>query len=145
MILTKKIPTKSFVLSQILILLIGLAFLGGIYYVLNVQYQTQLTDPFANGPVTTLPKTLVLTLDQPDDDNLSFDSSVVISGQTAPHKDVLIYTDTQNVVISSKSDGSFSTVLNLDVGVNNITVAVFDNNGESKNLQRTVYYSKEQI
>lgn len=145
MILTKKIPAKSFVLSQVLILLIGLAFLGGIYYILNVQYQTKLADPFANGPVTTLPKTLVLTLDQPDDDNLSFDSSVVVSGQTAPNKDVLIYTDTQNLVISSKSDGSFSTVLNLDLGVNNITVVVFDNNGQSKTISRTVYYSKEQI
>lgn len=142
--LNKKIPTKHFLLSQILILIIGLALLAGLYYILNIQYQKS-SNPFSNGPVTTPPKTLRLTLDHPDEDNLSFQSSIIVSGQTAPLKEVLIFTDSQDLVIKSKTDGSFSTILNLDEGVNRITVAVFDVTGDSRSAERTVYYSKEKI
>jgi len=144
MILNKKLPTKHFLFSQILILIIGLSLLAGLYYILNIQYQHS-TDPFLNGPVTSLPKSLTLTLDQPADDSLNFDNSIIVSGKTAPVKQVLIFTDTQNVTIESKKDGSFSTVLNLDEGVNNISVAVFDATGDSRSSSRTVFYSKEKL
>ncbi len=142
--LNKKIPTKHFIFSQILILIIGVAFLAGLYYILNIQYHHS-TNPFLNGPVTTLPKSLRLSLDQPDDDSLTFQNSVIVSGQTAPAKDILIFTDSQNMMIQSKKDGSFSTVLNLDEGVNKITTVVFDATGDSRSLERTVYYSKEKL
>lgn len=142
--LSKKIPAKHFYLSQILILIIGLALLAGLYYILNIQYQKP-NNPFLAGPVTTAPKTLRLTLDNPDDDSLVFQSSVIVSGQTAPLKDVLIFTDSQDLVISSKKDGSFSTVINLDEGVNKITAVVFDATGDSRSVERTVFYSKDKL
>ena len=111
---------------------------------LNIQYQRS-TQPFLNGPVTTPPKTLRLDLDNPADDSLSFQSSVIVSGQTAPLKDVLIFTDSQDLVITSKKDGSFSTVLDLAEGVNKITAVVFDATGDSRSAERTVFYSKEKI
>ena len=110
----------------------------------NIQYQKP-KDLFLNGPVTTLPKSLRLDLDQPDQDVLSFSSSIIVSGTTGPSKDVLISTDTNDFVIQSKVDGSFSTVLNLDEGINRIAVAVFDSTGDSRVAERTVYYSKEKI
>ncbi len=137
-------PLKHFILSQILLLIIGLALLTGLYYILNVQYQPP-NKPFLNGPVTTPPKTLRLDLDHPDEDSLTFQSSIIVSGQTAPLKEVLIFTDSQDLVIKSKPDGSFSTILNLDEGVNRISAAVFDATGDSRSAQRTVYYSKEKI
>lgn len=140
----KKIPGKHFILSQILILIISLVFLAGLYYILNIQYQPS-SKPFLHGPVTTPPKTLRLDLDNPGDDSLSFQSSVIVSGQTAPLKDVLIFTDSQDLVIVSKKDGSFSTVLNLDEGVNKIKAVVFDATGDSRSEERTVFYSKEKI
>ncbi len=142
--LTKKIPTGHFILSQILILIIGLSLLTGLYYILNIQYQP-ITKPFLNGPVTTPPKTLRLDLDHPDDMSLTFQNSIIISGKTAPLKEVLIFTDSQDLVIKSKLDGSFSTVLNLDEGVNKISAVVFDATGDSRSAQRTVYYSKEKL
>lgn len=142
--LNKKLSTKHFILSHILILTLGFVFLGGLYYILNIQYQKP-KNLFINGPVTTLPKSLRLDLDQPDDDSLAFQSSILISGKTAPLLDVLISTDTQNLVIRSKSDGSFSTVLNLDEGVNRITAVVFDGTGDFRSTERTAYYSKEKI
>lgn len=59
--------------------------------------------------------------------------------------DVLIYSDSQNIAIKAEADGSFSTVFNLDQGVNQITVVVFDITGDSKSDTRTVYYSKEKL
>ncbi len=142
--LNKKLSGKQFVFSQFIILILGLVFLGGLYFILNLQYKI-VSNPFLNGPVTSAPKTLRLDLDQPDDNSLIFQNSILISGQTSPLKDVLIFTDSQDLVIISKKDGSFSTVLNLDEGENRISVAVFDTNGDNKTLERTVYYSKEKI
>lgn len=142
--LSKKLSTKQFIFSQLLVLVAGLAFLFGLYYILNIQYQKS-GNPFSNGPVTTNPKTLRLDLDHPDDDSLSFQSSIIVSGQTSPLKEVLIYTDSEDLVITSKKDGSFSTILNLDEGVNRIVVAVFDALGDTRSAERTVYFSKEKL
>lgn len=142
--LTRRISSKLFITSHILILILGLIFIFALYYILNIQYQKE-NKPFLQGPVTSIPKSLRLDLDQPADNTLTFQNSVVISGQTLAAKDVLVFSDSKDLIIKSKQDGSFSTVLNLQEGVNFITVAVFDTNGESKSEQRTVYFSKEKI
>lgn len=142
--LFKKLSTKHFVIAHLSILAAGLIFLTVLYYLLNIQYQHP-QDRFLNGPVTSAPKSLVLSLDQPDDDSLSFNSDIVVSGQTAPVSDVLIYTQSSDTVIKSRSDGSFSTVLTLDEGINKISVVTFDTKGESRSAERMVYYSKEKI
>ena len=142
--LRKRLPTKSLYLSLLAILLTSLIFLTGLYYLVNIQYQKP-KDLFSSGPVTTAPKSLLLNLDQPDQDTLSFSSSIIVSGTTGPFKDILISTETDDFVIQSKTNGSFSTVLNLDEGVNKITVVVFDSTGDSRIAERTVYYSKEKI
>lgn len=142
--LNKKISKKTFVFFNILILILGLTFLVGLYYILNIQYQN-LQTPFEKGPVTTLPKILRLEVQQPDNDIASYQGSIIVSGKTSPFVDVLIYSDTQNISLKSQPDGSFSTVFNLDEGVNQITIAVFDATGDSKSDTRSVYYSKEKI
>lgn len=142
--LTQKLSPKIFWFSQGVILLSGLIFLTGLYYFLNAPTQN---DPSyaAKGPVTTLPKSLRIDLDQPDDNLLTFASSLVVSGNTLPNLRILISTESQDSVVESKKDGSFSTVVKLDEGINNLTVVVFDAAGESKQIERTVYYSKEKI
>ena len=142
--LTKKLSTKHFIISHILILIAGLIFLSGLYYILNIQYQKG-SSPFLNGPLTLPPKTLRLDLDQPDNDSLYFQSSILVSGKTAPLTEVLIFTDTQDLIIKSRKDGSFSLSVNLDDGENKITAVVFDPTGDSRFAERTVYYSKEKL
>lgn len=139
-----KLSTKHFIISHALILITSLAFIAGLYYILNIQYQKP-KGVFVNGPVTSSHKSLLLSLEQPDQDSLSYSSSVIVSGKTGPGNTVLISTDTNDSVIKAKPDGSFSTVLNLDEGVNRITTAVFDSTGESRSAERTVYYSKEKL
>ena len=142
--LTQKLSTKQFVLSLLIILTVGLFFLADLYYIVNIQYLGN-DKPFESGPVTTPPKSLRLDLAEPDDNTLTFQSSIIISGKTAPSKEVLISTDTRDLVIKSKPDGSFSTVINLDEGVNTITAVVFDTTGDFRSVERIVYYSKEKI
>lgn len=142
--LRKKLSPKQFIVSHFLILLLGLIFLSGLYYILNVQYKIS-GNPFSAGPLTLPPKTLRLDLDSPADDSLTFQPSIIISGQTSPLKEVLIFTDSTSLVISSKKDGSFASSLTLAEGVNKISVLVFDTNGDIRSLERIVFYSKEKI
>lgn len=142
--LTKPLSKKVFVISMILIAISGLIFIFGIYYILNIQYKQE-SNRLLLGPVTTAPKSLRIDLDQPDDNLLVFDPSIIVSGKTAPNNEVLIFTDTQDLVINAKSDGTFSTILNLDEGINRITTIVFDSQGDSRSAERTVFYSKEKI
>lgn len=142
--LRKKLSTKQFIISHFFILIVSLTFIFGIYYILNIQYQKP-SSLFAGGPLTVLPRSLRLDLDHPDGDSLSFQSSILLSGKTNPLNEVLIFTDSQDLVIKSKKDGSFSTVINLDEGDNKITAVVFDPNGDSKSIERSVYFSKEKL
>ncbi len=142
--LNKKLEPKHFIISQLFILVFGLIALGFFYYILNIQYQTQ-EKPFLNGPITTTPKSLLLDLNQPDDDLMVFAPSILVSGKTGPLKEVLISTDSDDLIIKSKQDGSFSTELSLNEGVNRIMVVVFDTTGETRSLERTVFYSKEKL
>lgn len=142
--LTKSLSKKVFVISMLIIAISGLTFIFGLYYILNIQYKPE-SNRLLLGPVTTAPKSLRIDLDQPDDNLLVFDPSIIVSGKTAPNNKVLIFTDTKNLVINAKPDGTFSTILNLDEGVNRITTVVFDSQGDSRSAERTVFYSKEQI
>lgn len=142
--LKKKLTTKQFIISLLLILTLSLIFIFGLYYILNIQYHRS-SNPFLNGPVTTLPKTLRFDLTLPEDDSLVFQSPILVSGKTNPLSEVLIFTDSQNLVLKSKNDGSFSVSLDLDEGENKITTAVFDQTGDSKSAERTIYFSKEKI
>ncbi len=141
--LNKKLTTQQFILSHLLILSLGLIFLSGLFYILNTPQNN--ASNTARGPVTALPKSLRIDLNQPEENLLTFQSSVIVSGNTLPFTQVLITTEAQDLVIESKKDGSFSTVIRLEEGVNNLTVAVFDSSGETKQLERTIYYSKEKI
>lgn len=141
--LTQKLSPRVFFLSQAMILFLGLIFLGSLYYVLYAPNNSE--SSITAGPVTTLPKSLRIDLDQPDDNLLTFASSLVVSGNTLPNLRILISTESQDSVVESKKDGSFSTVVKLEEGINNLTVVVFDAAGESKQIERTVYYSKEKI
>lgn len=141
----KEIPVKYFIASQIIILLTGIIVLGWAHYILNIKDQPVNQIVFGRGPITSAPKTLRIDLSQPDDNILTFNEDIIISGKTSPNMEVLILTQSKDFIIKSKSDGSFSTVLKLDEGVNNITAVVFDSTGDSRSSERMVYYSKEKI
>lgn len=131
---------------MLLILLACLGFIAGLDYIFNIQYRQKNGNFLSgNGPVTSAPVSLVLSLDQPDDDSLTFQQSLVVSGKTSSDAQILISTDSQDTVVEPKNDNTFSTILTLKEGVNNLDVYAFDKTGEQRSISKTVYYSKEQI
>lgn len=143
-IFTKKLTGLQFFLSLIIIFQVGFIIILGFNSTINVKSKEH-SNPFEAGPVTTAPKSLLLSLDQPEDNVLSFESSILISGKTSPSKEILLTTSSEDKVIKSKADGSFSDDVNLVEGENKISVVVFDDRGDSRSTERTVYFSKERI
>lgn len=142
--LTRKLSTKQFIWSQIIILFLGLLFLGGLFYITDFQYQKP-REYSLNGPVTKEPSSLILELNTPDNNLLSFDSSLLISGKTQGNTEVLITSADLDLVTKSKSDGSFSATFTTVEGLNEIKIITFGKKGEQKETDRTIYYSKEKI
>ena len=140
----KKLPLKVFILSQGLILLTGLAFIAIIYYLLNIAGTTP--SKFEDySPVTSAPKSFNLEINNPDDQILIPDKSIVVSGNTTPGSTVIVTLGNNNIALEANSKGEFSTVLNLVPAVNEITITAFDTLGNTKSDSRTVYQSEEKI
>ena len=143
--LGKRLTRKQFMLSQILILAVGLFLIVTLYYLVNIQYRPT-ANPYSLGlTVTTPPKSLRMDLNQPDDDLLTFTKEVMVSGQTGPNMAVLISSQSQDLIVKSSTDGKFSTIFDLNAGVNEISVVVFDATGDTRSETRTVYFSEEKI
>lgn len=140
--LTRKLSTKQFIWSQIIILFLGLLFLGWLFYI-DFQYQKP-REYSLNGPVTKEPSSLILELNTPDDNLLSFDSSLLISGKTQGNE-VLITSADLDLATKSRPDGSFSATFTLTEGLNEIKIITFGKKGEQKEIDRTIYYSKEKL
>lgn len=119
--------------------------MASLYYYLNVRYQPS-SNPYSLGlPVTSAPKSLRLDLDQPDDDLLTFSKTIIVSGQTGPNMDILISSQFRDLIVKSSTEGKFSTIFDLEEGVNEISVVVFDATGDTRTAESTVYYSEEKI
>ncbi len=141
----KVISPSIFFLAMFLILIASLFGIFSLNTQLNKGFNASKLYSPANGPLTSAPTILSLEIQQPLNDTLTFESSTVISGNTAPHATVLISVGDTNTVIEAQSDGSFSTVVDIEAGINQITIAAFNQTGEEKQVERTVFFSEETI
>lgn len=134
---------KFFIISMTTLLLLGLGFVLGLYFFI---YQDQSNkSPEVAGPVTSEPVSLTFTLSAPDDNLLVFDPDILIAGKTSPHAFVILSTNQDDLSLETTSAGDFSTSIKLQPGLNFFKVTVFDEAGNSKEDNRTVYYSTEKI
>lgn len=141
--MNRQLSGKSFILSMVSILVVGLAAIFFFYYLL---YKTGPQASWQVGsPVTTKPISFNLEITSPDDNLLTFEKSVVTSGKTSPHSPVIISTDTADFSQETDNAGEFSKVINLDKGLNHLTITAFDQLGNLKKATRTVFYSEEKI
>lgn len=143
--LNQKISPKFFIISHILILLLAILFLGWLYYVLYWGQKPPTLSQLGEKLFTQKPKTILIDLDQPDEDSLVYDPSILISGKTTPNTDILIMSDGEDLIVRSKADGNFSVSLDLSEGVNKISAVVFETSGEARLSERLVFYSKEKL
>lgn len=143
---------KVFLMSQVVILLAGLTFLGGLYYILNKDSfkQKALT---LQGPVTNEPLSFSLDIRDPDDEVVVFSPEITINGNTSPKAVVMISNTTEQPTADGDIDqgveaggkGEFSLPVSLMEGLNFINISAFDQFGNTKNETRTIYYSKEKL
>lgn len=147
LLMTKRISAKTFILSQILILTVGLVLIGALYLFVNSDNPAQKNNFISQlqNPITKPPTSLALDLNQPEDESLTFKSTTVISGKTAPNTLVLVSSQSRDLTLKSDESGAFSTSFDLEAGVNDITVVVFSQNGQPSKVEKTVYYSKEKL
>lgn len=141
-VMGKEISAKVFVISIILILIAGFGFIGWLYYIL---YGQNIVSSIQYSPVTQEPSSFNLDLNAPDDDLLSFDPNILVSGKSAPFASIIITDADQTIGTDANSNGDFSQIITLKEGPNVLTVTAFDKDGSSKALKKLVYYSKEQL
>lgn len=137
------LSTRTFIISHIAILLSGLIFFGGLYYIL---YQDKFQPAMVEyNPVTEEPVSLFLEVSSPEDEVLVYEDNVVVSGKTGPDATVVIGGQDNDTGLQASKDGEFNKVFQLSPGPNILEITVFDSEGSSKTVTRSIYYSKEKI
>lgn len=96
-------------------------------------------------PVSKEPTSFSLEINSPEDDLLSFDQNVVISGKTAPFATVIIVNGSFTTGFDAGSKGDFSKVFTLNEGPNSLYITAFDKTGTTKTVIKNIYYSKEAL
>ncbi len=116
-----------------------------IYYFYN-QINSQSTTSLQNfSPVTQEPVSLTLNLSSPDDNSLVFSEDLLIQGKASPKTVVILSTNTQDYLLEPNKQGDFSITVKLQEGLNLLSVNAFDNLGNNKSENKTIYYSEEKI
>lgn len=142
--MNRVLSTKAFILSHLSLLVLSLILLTGIYYVLNQDaFLKSVVQEYL--PVTTSPVSFNLEINSPDDDLLTFDRSIVISGQTTSRASVVISSPEFDTGLETTPNGDFSKVVSLEEGINNLTITAFNNAGDAKSVLKNIYYSKEKL
>jgi len=134
---------KALTLSLVVLLIIVGLFVGT-NYVLNSKSTTN-NSLQALLPIIKKPVSFDLELTNPDDQIISFQSSLVVSGTTSPNIPVIISTDTDDAEVDSDANGTFSKAVSLTSGLNHIFITAVDTDGSKKEIDREVYYSKDQL
>lgn len=105
----------------------------------NPSVQAEKTE----NPTPTPPNGLFLTIDTPADESLADKRTISIKGKTNPDNLIIISSNSQDIEAKPTNNGSFSTTLIIDAGVNKIISRAIDPQGEQVTDERTVTYSSE--
>lgn len=139
-----ELSAKTFIISMVIILALSLGFVGYIYKTVNPSDNlSNLINKYI--PVSKKPASIQLTLNSPDDNQLVFDNTLLVSGSTNPGASVVISDQSFDHLLKANDQGNFSDTVALDSGVNIFTVTVFSDNGDTKSNIKQVYYSKTKI
>src|SRR5258708_8474787 len=102
----KELSNLSFISSITVIFLIALIFFIGLKIYVDIG---PIKNPWdLKFPLTTLPKSFNVIVDNPDNNVLVFDKTLLVTRKTGPRTSVLISTPDNDYVIISSSSGEFS-------------------------------------
>jgi len=86
-----------------------------------------------------------LTVLSPEDNFLSDEEEIAVSGKTAPQAVVVILYQEGEKILEADQNGDFSTTITLAGGDNQIEVAAYDEAGSEIKKSLTVVYSTAEI
>lgn len=142
--MSKPLSTKVFSLSLVIVVVMSLSFAVVIHQYLYGDTPNP-RDLKNYIPVSRQPASFTMEVTNPDDEQLTFDNTTIVSGRTSSQAVILISNNGTDTAIQADENGDFSKIINLDKGVNEITVNALDSFGNNKTTTRTIYYSEEKI
>ncbi len=137
--------SKEKIILSFVAITIGLVVGGAAFYfyqstkVIPKEQQTPITVKPNQSP---LPKVL-LTVDEPKDENVYTNRVIKIIGKTEPNATIVILTDTDEDVLIPTTTGDFSTTVTINTGQNVIQITAINKDGDTNTIVRTVTYSTE--
>ncbi|KKR30830.1 hypothetical protein A2715_01875 [Candidatus Woesebacteria bacterium RIFCSPHIGHO2_01_FULL_39_32] len=92
---------------------------------------------------TEVPSEFKITLSQPEQNDVISESPVTVAGITKPASTIVILGETEDYVLETDNQGSFSQEVELTSGVNQILIAAYDAASENTQSKLTIVYSSE--
>lgn len=86
-----------------------------------------------------------LTINQPEDNSLSENEKITVSGSTAANAVVVILYQEGEKILEADKEGNFETEISLVGGANEIKVSAYDSEGSETSQTLTVVYSTAEI
>lgn len=86
-----------------------------------------------------------LTIDQPEDNSISSEEEITVSGSSVPEAIIVILYDEGEKILEANEDGLFETQITLAGGDNEIEISAYDNEGNETSQTLTVVYSTAEI
>lgn len=94
--------------------------------------------------ITPIP-TFSLTIKEPEDNSISSEEEITISGVTAPEAVVVILYPEGEKILEADEDGNFETKIALVGGANEVEISAYDSEGNEASQTLTIVYSTAEI
>lgn len=89
--------------------------------------------------------TILVTVDKPENEKIIDTSSVTVTGKTNQGNTIFLDTDAETQIATVSGDGTFSSNINLNEGINNIIITAYSSNGDSLEKNLVLYYTPEKL
>lgn len=94
--------------------------------------------------ITPVP-TFSLIINEPQDNSISSEEKITISGTTASEAVVVILYQEGEKILEADKDGNFETEITLAGGANEVKVSAYDSEGNEASQTLTIVYSTAEI
>ena len=135
----------------ILAILIGIGF--GLFITFGVYQSQQSVNEAQNNQSQDLVKTQLsgddaqaqsqLAISSPEDELLTDDKTLLVSGGTGPNNFVIIFVNNEEIITLADESGNFSVEVTLDEGANFLVIQSIDEDGKDCQVERTVIVNEE--
>lgn len=96
-------------------------------------------------PIPSPTPSFFLILTSPEDNSISAEETIEVSGSTVPGAIVVILYQEGEKILEADEEGEFSTEITLAGGANEIRVSAYDQEGNEAEKLLTVVYSTAEI